>query len=185
MEHMFLGLSATALAAICVGIATVTDLRRRRIPNWLTFPGMAVGLGVWTGFLGWKGLALSAGGMLAAPVLIVVLHLGRTPGMGDIKLAAAVGSLLGPRLSLTAMLLAAAAGGLVALCGQLRAGTPIASTLSVFLVGVPGLKRWAGAAPQPDAPPAVATIPYAVAIAAGSLLALTVFWCTGDEGWLL
>src|SRR5262245_16832176 len=185
MEHTFLGLSATALAAICVGIATVTDLRRRRIPNWLTFPAMAAGLGVWAGFLGWKGLALSAAGMIAAPVLIVVLHLGRTPGMGDIKLACGVGALLGPRLSLPAMLLAAAAGGIVALCGQLRAGTPIANTVSVFFVGVPGLARWARANVATDATPTAATMPYAVAIAAGVLMALAVFWCTGDEGWLL
>jgi Flp pilus assembly protein protease CpaA len=146
---------------------------------------MAAGLGMWAGFLGWKGLGLSAAGMIAAPVLIVLLHLGRTPGMGDIKLACGVGALLGPRLSLAAMLLAAAAGGIVALCSQLRAGTPITNAISVLFVGVPGLARWAHATPRTDAGPAVATVPYGVAIAAGSLLALAVFWCTGDEGWLL
>ena len=184
MTHMILGLSATALTATCVGIAVVTDLRRRRIPNWLTFPAIVLGLTLWTGFLGWKGLALSGGGMLAAPLLLVLLHLGRGPGMGDIKLAAGVGALLGVRLSLVAMLLAAVAGGLLALGYQLRHRGPAAGALSLFLVGIPGLDGWARANPAAGESTSPTTVPYAVGIAAGTLLAMAVYWCTANEGWL-
>ena len=185
MSHPSLGLGATALTAICVGIATITDLRSRRIPNLLTFPAIAAGLGLWAALLGWKGLALSAGGMLAAPLLLVLLHLGRGPGMGDIKLAAAVGALLGVRLAPVAMLLAAVAGGLLALCWQIRTGGPVASTVSAFLVGIPGFERRAEAHAAPGEPGALPAVPYAVGIALGSLLAVTVYWLTGNEGWLL
>jgi prepilin peptidase CpaA len=181
---MYLGLSATALTATCVGIAVVTDLRRRRIPNWLTFPAIALGLALWTGFVGWKGLAVSAGGMLAAPMLLVLLHLGRSPGMGDIKLAAGVGALLGIRLSLVAMLLAAVAGGLLALGYQMRQRGSAAGALSLFFVGIPGLDGWARANPAAAESTSPATVPYAVGIAAGTLLALAVYWCTANESWL-
>ena len=185
MDHGLLGSSATALTVTCVGIALTTDLRRRRIPNWLTFPSVVVGLGLWTAFLGWKGLAMSGGGMLAAPLVLVLLHLGRGPGMGDIKLAASVGALLGHRLSPVAMLLAAIAGGLLAMCLELRAGRRVGNPVAAFLVGGPGLGRWAGAAdPNPAPPIAPATVPYAVGIALGTAVALAVYWCTEDQHWL-
>jgi len=185
MDHPFLHLSATALTTVTVGVALVTDLRQRRIPNRLTFPAMVAGLVLWTACLGWMGLASSVGGLFAAPLLLVVIHLGRGPGMGDIKLAAAVGSLLGPRLAIVAMLLSALAGGLLALCYQVRSGGPLASTMSAFLVGVPGLARWARVQPELGEARQPGTVPYAVGIAVGSLLTLVVYWCTENAFWLL
>jgi len=183
MGNPALGLSATVLTTACVVIAAATDLRRRRIPNWLTFPAIAAGWVLWASFLGWKGLAISVGGTFAAPLLLVLLHLGRGPGMGDIKLAAAVGSLLGPRLSPIAMLLAGVIGGFIALCCQLRSGGPLADALSPFLVGIPRLERWVARGAVQGSSTAQA-IPYAIAIGLGAMVALAVFWCTEGQGWL-
>jgi prepilin peptidase CpaA len=184
MSDPILALAATTLTAIAVSVAVITDLRRRRIPNWLTFPAAAAGLMLWTVVLGWRGLALSLGGMVAAPTMLWLLHACRGPGMGDLKLAAAVGAAVGLALSPVAMLLTALAGGVFAVCWQLRAGGALASMRSALCVGVPVLERLADthAAGAQSAVPAA--IPYAVGIAAGSLLAWAVYWCTGGGSWL-
>ena len=50
-------------------VATVTDIRSRRIPNWLVFPFLLGGLVVSTWIAGWHGLGQSLGGMLWAAVV--------------------------------------------------------------------------------------------------------------------
>ena len=45
-------------------VATITDIRSRRIPNWLVFPFLLAGLVVSTWVAGWHGLGQSLGGML-------------------------------------------------------------------------------------------------------------------------
>lgn len=185
MDQPTLALCASALTAAAVGIAMITDLRWRRIPNVLTFPAMAVGLLLRTYFQGWEGLALSLCGLIAGPGLLLLLHTGRGLGMGDIKLAAAVGAILGPPLTLVAMLLTALVGGVLAIASQLRPGGVLAEMLSMVMVGLPGMHRFAkahAAAPQSTVP---ATIPYGVGIAIGSLLTIVVYWCTESASWFL
>ena len=185
MNVTSLALSATVLTTIAVGIAMFTDVRWRRIPNLLTFPAILAGLVLRTAFQGWEGLALSLCGMFAAPVLLLLLHAGRGLGMGDIKLAAAVGAILGPPLTLVAVFSTALAGGLVALAAQLRPGGLLAQTLSTLLIGVPLLGRWARRVSETEHDPATMTIPYGVGIAIGSLSTLVVYWCTEHESWFL
>ena len=126
MDHLSLASCATTLTLVAVGIAMVTDLRSRRIPNLLTFPAMLVGILLRTTFQGWEGLGLSLCGLVGGPLLLLLLHTGRGLGMGDIKLAAAVGAILGPPLTLVAMLLTALAGGVLAIASQLRPGGVLA-----------------------------------------------------------
>jgi len=185
VEEPTLALCASALTAAAVGIAMITDLRSRRIPNLLTFPAMAVGLLLRTHFQGWEGLALSLCGMIGGPAVLLILHTGRGLGMGDIKLAAAVGAILGPPLTLVAMLLTALAGGAIAILSQLRPGGVLGQALAVVMIGVPGMHRFAkaqAAVPQSTTP---ATIPYGVGIAIGSLLTIVVYWCTKSDSWFL
>lgn len=185
MDNSSLALCATALTLAAVGIAMVTDLRWRRIPNLLTFPAMAVGIVLRASFQGWEGLALSLCGLIGGPLLLLLMHTGRGLGMGDIKLAAAVGAILGPPLTLVAMLLTALAGGLLALGSQLRPGGVLSQTLSVLLIGLPGLGRLAKAQAAVPVPTAPAKIPYGVGIAIGSLLTIVVYWCTENDSWFL
>ncbi len=185
MDNSSLALCATALTLVAVGIAMVTDLRWRRIPNLLTFPAMLVGIVLRTSFQGWEGLALSLCGLIGGPLLLLLMHTGRGLGMGDIKLAAAVGAILGPPLTLVAMLLTALAGGMLALGSQLRPGGVLAPTLSVLCIGLPGLGRLAKAHATVPVPTAPAKIPYGVGIAIGSLLTIVVYWCTENDSWFL
>jgi prepilin peptidase CpaA len=159
--------------ALLIG-ATVTDLRARRIPNFLTFPAAGLGLGLHSVQEGWWGLALSLVGAVTAPGVLMLLRAFRRLGMGDVKLAIAVGALLGPAAGALAMLVSCIAGGFLAFVCLLRPGSAGARYLSPFFIGVPVLSRVYSTSSEPssEAPIATLTIPYGVAIAVGTLLTL-------------
>jgi prepilin peptidase CpaA len=103
------------LLFVLIAIAAVSDIRSRRIPNWLTFGGMLVGLVVNTALLGSRGLKTSALGLLVGFGVYFALYLFRAIGAGDVKLMGAVGALVGPSNWWSVFLVAAIAGGIVAL----------------------------------------------------------------------
>ena len=85
---------SAALLVLAV-LAAVWDLRTRRIPNWLVLGGLIAGFGL-NGFLfGLEGLGIAGLGMLVGFGIYLVLHLLHAMGAGDVKLMAAVGSLVG------------------------------------------------------------------------------------------
>jgi prepilin peptidase CpaA len=108
-------MTPVSVAMLVLGSAAiVSDLRRRRIPNWLTTGGVCAGLMIGTWASGWKGAAGSMGGALAGFAVFLVVHWLGALGAGDIKLMAAFGALLGPGPTLLAAILAAIAGALIA-----------------------------------------------------------------------
>jgi prepilin peptidase CpaA len=159
--------------ALVIG-ATVTDLRARRIPNYLTFPAVGLGLVLHSVQEGWWGLALSLVGAVTAPGVLMLLRAFRRLGMGDVKLAIAVGALMGPAAGALAMLVSCIAGGFLAFVCLLRPGSAGARYLSPFFIGVPVLSRDYATTSEPssETPIATLTIPYGVAIAVGTLLTL-------------
>src|SRR5688500_3586174 len=89
---------AFAVVAIALLIATVTDLRERRVPLWLTGSGIAGAL-VWAGLtdgtdgLRASGLGLLAGLLILAPfVLIGMLRGHEAVGLGDVLLLGVIGA---------------------------------------------------------------------------------------------
>ena len=83
-------------AALC--IATVTDLRRRRIPNWVTFSAAAAGLALHAMGGGLSGFLSSLAGFLiwfGGGFAFWALSGGQGIGAGDVKMAMACGALLG------------------------------------------------------------------------------------------
>ena len=60
---------------IVLCVATFTDLRSRRIPNWLVLPFLALGFVVSGWQQGWHGLGQSLEGAALALVIFVVLNL--------------------------------------------------------------------------------------------------------------
>src|ERR1700691_2392518 len=85
---------------ICVAVivlaASVTDIRSRRIPNWLTLSGVTAGL-VLHGIVGGvAGLKSSFAGMLLGFGAYLAPYCLRAMGAGDVKLMAAVGAIVGP-----------------------------------------------------------------------------------------
>ena len=111
MSPSSLPIWCAALTTALVGTAMITDLRWRRIPNVLTLSGFATALVVRIAFQGWVGLGLALGGAVLAPLLLLALHGGKGLGMGDLKLAGAIGAFLGPVLAITMILVSAVAGG--------------------------------------------------------------------------
>ncbi|MEB3221638.1 MAG: A24 family peptidase [Candidatus Sericytochromatia bacterium] len=154
-----------------LAVALVTDLKARKIYNWLTFPGMAAGLLVsgWLG--GLAGLQGSLVGLLAGSAVFLVGFLMGQMGAGDVKLMAAVGAWLGWPAAIAAVLYVAFIGGVIAIVLAARHGTLLQLFRNVYwyFVGlvVPGGK--ASAALTRSAAPA---FPYGVSIVAGACLAL-------------
>ncbi len=95
-------------------IAGWTDLRSRRIPNWLTVPGLAVGVVANTVLGGWSGLKTSLLGALIGLALLLPFVLLRSLGAGDWKLAGALGSFAGPALLMDLLIGSVFVAGLMA-----------------------------------------------------------------------
>ena len=151
--------------------ATITDLRSRRIPNWLVLPFLLMGLLVSALSRGWSGLEQSAlGVLLAGSVLGVFCWLGGL-GMGDLKLYSAIGAWIGPSQLGVALVMTGLVGGVMALCWALADGflaEMLRSTAGlIFRLGTRGLRRQQTLTLEN---PATRKMPYAPAIAIGTIL---------------
>lgn len=85
-----------ALLLLTVVLAAGFDLRYRRIPNWLNLSAVTFGIGTNVLLFHLHGLLLSLLGLGCALLIYVPLYLIRGMGAGDVKLMAAVGSIVGP-----------------------------------------------------------------------------------------
>jgi len=167
-----LPVSSAAAGVLAAGllIATVIDLRSRRIPNLLTATMATLGFGLAAAGAGGATLtAALAGCVLGFLLMLPGYALGAT-GAGDVKLMAAVGAILGPALVLLAFICTSIAGGVLAIVIALRRRR-LAATLAQTgrLVAAPG------AAPQEIRAAGTASrFAYGPAIAAGSMAALLI-----------
>ena len=84
-----------SVAALVALIAGVTDWRSRRIPNWLTVPGAALGLTLHFVYFGWAGAKSSLEGLGLAMLILFPFVALRAFGYGDWKLVGASGAILG------------------------------------------------------------------------------------------
>ena len=100
---------------IALGSAVYYDIRFRRIPNWLTLSALVAGIGYHAITGGFAGLGYSLLGLAAGFGCFFLFYILGGMGAGDVKLMAAMGSLLGPRDVLFAAAYTAIAGGVYAL----------------------------------------------------------------------
>lgn len=96
-------------------IAAWTDLRSRRIPNWLTVAGAVVGVAASTMLGKWGGLKNSLLGLGLGLAVLLPFVLLRSLGAGDWKLAGALGAFTGPWLLLDLLLGSIFVAGVMAL----------------------------------------------------------------------
>lgn len=154
-----------------LAVAVITDLRSRRIPNWLVLPFLGAGLAVSAWMHGWHGLGRSAEGMALGLVTFGVLHLMGGMGAGDVKLCAAIGAWVGPSQLMLALVVTGLAGGVMALGWALWGGFlgEMLHSSGDLLLGW----RKRGSLVHPDLVlenPRARKMPYAPAIAIGTLL---------------
>ena len=164
-----LKLFSVSFAVLAAGliVATVVDLRTRRIPNLLTGTMAAAGLGLAAFGLGGISVGAAVLGCLIGLVLMLPGHLLGATGAGDVKLMAAVGSLLGPLVVVKAVLFTAVAGGVLAVVVAMqrrRLGTMLAGTGRMIAAPADVKREIAAGAPA-------SRFAYGPAIAVGSLLA--------------
>ncbi|MFZ1084240.1 MAG: A24 family peptidase [Terracidiphilus sp.] len=193
---------------IILFMATITDLRSRRIPNWLVLPFLAVGIVVspwrpewpdwygahkglwlpadWSSFrqgiwpesshgFGWHGLGQSLSGLGLGFLLFGILFWKFGMGAGDVKLAAAIGAWIGPQQLIWALFFTSLAGGIMVLSwiAYLKVFRNLIRFACDFLFG---RKREL----QDNPGNSIASllkrnIPYAPAIAVGTLMSFLAF----------
>ncbi len=102
------------LSALLAAAAGWTDWRSRRIPNWLTVPGLVVGVAASSAAAGWAGARSSLLGAGLGLALLLPFVLIRSLGAGDWKLAGALGAFLGPQRLIDVLLGAVLVAGVMA-----------------------------------------------------------------------
>jgi len=154
-------------------LASVFDLRTRRIPNLLTFGGAALAILYSGAAHGLSGLAQAVEGWLAGLVIFLPLFALGGLGAGDVKLMACLGAWLGPALALWTALYGALAGGVAAIVVALATGYMRTAADNLYLLLVHF--RVAGIRPHPELTLERGKgprLPYALPIAAGAIAAM-------------
>ncbi len=161
----------TALLLL-VSIAAMNDLATRRIPNRLLLAGLACALVL--RLLSADPLAsllAALGGMALGLAMFLPFYLLNGMAAGDVKMVAVVGAFTGPTEVFKIAVLSWCVGGVMALlmmllCGRLRLAL---SNLGIMLRGARA--HGAGLSASP-AQTSAGSMPYGVAIAAGSIVVL-------------
>ena len=162
-------LVAGAVFVVLLAAVARADVGARRIPNGLVAALIVAGLGAAATVLRQRvGVGGALGGLALGLALWLPFWVARVLGAGDVKLAAAVGAWLGPLGVIQASVLAALAGGVLALAvvARRRRLTHLAHATAL----------WAGAVrrgelTRPLASNEAELLPYGVALAAGAALA--------------
>jgi prepilin peptidase CpaA len=152
-----------ALILVVVAIAVVTDIRRRRIYNVLTFPAMALGIVLNTVLHGGAGLLLSVTGLLLGAAIFFIPVAAGGRGAGDLKLLAAIGALGGPVFVFWCAIFTSMIGGVYALV-MLLAKRRLFSVIGGWAIDLYTL--------QTPRMTSNIRLPYAIPIALGAVAAL-------------
>jgi prepilin peptidase CpaA len=152
-------------------IATITDIWRRRIPNWLVLPFLIAGIVASSLEHGWGGARQSLLGISLGALLMGLLYWLGGMGMGDVKLCAAIGAWVGPSQLMTALVLMGVVGGIMAviwaLCTRSLGASFSGAADLVFGIAKRGLRPHSTLTLSN---PAARAMPYAPAIAIGTIL---------------
>jgi prepilin peptidase CpaA len=112
---MAIATEAVLILPALLGVAAGwTDYCSRRIPNWVTVPGLLLGIGVNSWVRGWPGVTDSLLGAGLSLALLLPFVLMRLFDAGDWKFMGALGACLGAQNLLTVLVLAILVNGVMA-----------------------------------------------------------------------
>lgn len=172
-----LNLGIWLLAAVVSGIAGWTDWRSRRIPNWLTVPGLVAGIAYNAAAFGWAGAKTSLLGAGLGLGLLLPFVAIRSFGAGDWKLVGAMGAILGPSRLLVVLLGTILVNGILALV-MIVQKKRVRRTLRNIGILVSSLATFHMPGPELSIDHAEAlNVPFGVAVA------VTVLALTASIGW--
>ena len=161
---------ATGVLAGGLLVATVIDLRSRRIPNQLTAAMAMLGLALAATQTSGVTVGASLAGILLGLLLMMPGYVLGATGAGDVKLMAAVGAIVGPSLVFSAFVCTSIAGGVLAVAVALKR-----RRLTATLAQTGRLVAAPGAAPgEIKAAPRASRFAYGPAIAVGSMIAILI-----------
>lgn len=179
-------------------VASVTDLRRMVIPNWLTFPLILGGLSYGAVSGGWSGLGAAAIGVAVGGAVFLFNYVTSGGGAGDAKLMMGMGAWLGWEASLTLILCVTVVGLFAAIFATARRGGLKDVPYVLFIGGftaMRGYRKVLSGRLLSDLPEGAKTVPeqqggerpalwypYAPSIFVGTLLA---WWICAARGGLL
>lgn len=164
------------------------DLRARRIPNAIVFPGALLGValhvvlpagaGLFGTPMGGLGIASALGGLAIGLAILLPMYAFGLMGAGDAKLLAMVGAFMGAGDIAAVGIATLLAGGLLALAMAARQGIlrrVVNSTCQTVLQAGLSQMKDGLALPTPTG-----RLPYAVAIAAGTVACLAWLRAVGE-----
>jgi prepilin peptidase CpaA len=166
-------LTYPATASACALVASVFDVKSRRIPNFITMPAFVFGLALHLVLGGWKQLLSAFAAGLICGVVFLLFYIAGGMGAGDVKLIMAVGCIAGLSHIAYLLVLTALCGGVMAIVLALARGKLQQTLMNVGEIA--SHHRQEGLQPHPDLNLSNAQtlrLPYALAIAGGSVLTL-------------
>lgn len=114
-SNNFMLLSLYGGLLIVLIISSITDLYQRRILNLVTYPAVFIALLAYCLIGGLDGFLFSLRGLAFGFVVFLLPYLMGAMGAGDVKLMSVVGSVLGLRYTVVALLFIVIAGGVIAI----------------------------------------------------------------------
>jgi prepilin peptidase CpaA len=166
-------LTYPATATVCAIVGSVFDIKSRRVPNFVTAPAILLGLSMHFVLGGWGQLLNSLAAGLICGLVFLVFYLAGGMGAGDVKLILAVGCMAGLSSIAYLLVLTAISGGVMAIGLALLRGRLQQTIMNVAVLASHHSRE--GLQPHPDLNISNAQtlrLPYAMAIAAGSMLTL-------------
>ena len=167
--------TATALLLfVLLGVSVATDLRSRRIPNLLLLPALSLALMLHAIDAGVAGLGTATGGLAVGLAMLMPLYAIGGMGAGDVKLLGVIGSFLGPWGAVVAGMATMIAGAVLGIVFLLwQRFWPVLGTQTAQFSSPHNLTTVTPPVFEPaQNGPRNSYIPYAPAIAAGTIVAL-------------
>ncbi|HEX8521735.1 MAG TPA: A24 family peptidase [Tepidisphaeraceae bacterium] len=165
------------LLIVLVAIGACTDVRSRRIPNWLNLTLLASGLILSATMLRLVTPSQAFAGAGVGLAIPLVLHILGGLGAGDVKLLCGIGAWVGPKMVIY-IIAGAAIAGLVLVIAQClverRVGVLLRNTgvLALSLVNLPRLGLGQVIETGQRCQSARRPMPYAVPVLAGTIAAM-------------